>query len=464
MTLPHVRPIQLRLSGYGIHQRALSVLMICLLVASASLPATRADAQGRNVSFVRDTEIENTIRYYLQPIYEVAGVDASSVQIHLISDERLNAFVANGQRIFIHTGLLMRADDPGQVIGVLAHELGHITGGHLSQFRDNLENSQTMAIAGLLLGLGGALATGDGQVAAAGASLGQQIGERSFLQYTRANEQAADQAAATYLEEAGISPRGLRDFLLVLQEQNRLYSAGANPYTQTHPLTEDRITFMENQVRVSSAADSELPDVFALIHARMRAKLSGYIQPERTLQQFPVSDESAPARYARSMAYMQLGRSEEALAEINLLLEESPEDPFYWEVKGDILRNARRLPDAAEAYRKAVSILPWAALIRANLANVLLEQNDPLLVQEALDHANVAVAYEPDFTQGWHLKGQAHERRGETGMVLLTQAEVAIRRGDMERARNTARRAMEILPEGSASWIQAQDISYRADG
>jgi len=464
MSLPPDRPLSLPSVGYGIRSLTLLFLFICLLTASASFPVSSAYSQGRDINLVRDTEIENTIRFYLQPIYEAAGVDASSVNIHLIQDDRLNAFVANGQRIFLHTGLLMRADEPGQVIGVLAHELGHITGGHLSQFRDNIENSETMAIAGLLLGLGGALATGDGQVAAAGASLGNQIATRSFLQYTRANEQAADQAAATYLEDAGISPRGLLDFLNILHEQSRLYSAGANPYTQTHPLTEDRIRFMENQVEVSSATDAVLPPVFDLVHARMRAKILGYTQPERTLQEFPPADTSPPARYARSMAYMRLGRSDEALTEIDFLLADSPEDPFFLEVKGDILRNARRLPEAAEAYRKAIAILPWAALIRGSLANVLLEQNDPLLVQEALNNANVAVGYEPDYLQGWHLKGQAHERRGETGMVLLTQAEVSLRRGDMERARTTAERAMEILPEGSASWLQAQDISYRADG
>lgn len=432
--------------------------------AGASVPGSAAHAQGRDISFVRDTEIENTIRYYLQPIYEAAGVDGSSVRIHLIKDDRLNAFVANGQRIFVNTGLLARADSPDQVIGVLAHELGHITGGHLSQFKDNIENAQTMAIAGMLLGLGAALATGDGQAAAAGTLLGQQVGERSFLQYTRANEQAADQAAVTYMDDAGISSRGLVEFMKVLQEQDKLYSAGANPYTRTHPLTQDRITFLENHVQNSKATGNELPFEFQLVHARMRAKLAGYLKPQDTLDRFPPSDTSPPARYARSIAYMELFKTDKALAEIDALLSESPEDPFFWETKGDIYRRAGDLTKSADAYRKAVEILPWASLIRANLAQVLLESGNPDALPEALDNANVAVGYEPNMIRAWNLKGQAHQRLGDTGMVYLTQAEVALRTGEKAQAKVLAKRAMETLPEGSASWLQAQDISYRADG
>jgi predicted Zn-dependent protease len=429
-----------------------------------SVPVKTAEAQGRDLTFIRDTEIENTIRYYLRPIYEAAGVNASSVRIHLIQDESLNAFVAGGQRIFLHTGLLMRADTPEQVIGVLAHELGHITGGHLSQFRENLENAQAMAIAGMLLGLGAAIATGEGGAAVAGTSLGRQMGERSFLSYTRANEQAADQAAVDFMNDAGISPRGLLEFMQVLREQDRLYSEGANPYTRTHPLTEDRIIFLQNQVQESSTADAQLPFEFDLVHARMRAKLMGFLHPERTLREFPPADTSPPARYARAIAYMQLYDIEPALQNIDSLIAQSPEDPFFLEVKGDIYRNGGKLEEAAAAYRQAVEILPWAALIRVNLAQVLLESGNPDAVEEALDNANVAVGYEPDLIRAWNLKGQAHQRLGDEGMVVLTQAEVALRRGDKSQALSLAQRAMEILPEGSPGWVQAQDITFRADG
>lgn len=448
--------------------RLVTILLLSVYVASfgigVSVPGKSALAQGRDLTFIRDTEIENTIRYYLRPIYEAAGVDAASVRIHLIREESLNAFVAGGQRIFLHTGLLMRADSPEQVIGVLAHELGHITGGHLSQFRDNLENAQAMAIAGMLLGLGAAIATGDGGAAAAGSSLGQQIGERSFLSYTRANEQAADQAAVDYMQDANISPRGLLEFMQILREQDRLYSAGTNPYTRTHPLTDDRITFLENQVAESPVADSELPFEYDLVHARMRAKLMGFLHPERALREFPPADRTGPARYARAIAHMQLYDIEAALAEIDPLIAESPKDPFFIELKGDIYRNGGQLQQAAEAYSQAVEILPWAALIRINLSQVLLEGGNPDDVQEALEHANVALGYEPDLIRAWNLKGQAHQRLGETGMISLTQAEVALRRGDKQQALSLARRAMDILPEGSPGWIQAQDITFRADG
>ncbi|MDF1750748.1 MAG: M48 family metalloprotease [Alphaproteobacteria bacterium] len=427
------------------------------------MPFSPALAQGRDISFIRDTEIENTIRFYLQRIFEAAGVDASSIQIHLINDSRLNAFVAGGQRIFINTGLLITADEPGEVIGVLAHELGHITGGHLSKFKGSLENAQAAAIAGMLLGLGAALATGDGKVAAAGAALGQQVGERSILSYSRANEQAADQAAMTFLDEAGISAKGMLDFMHVLQNQDRLYSAGANPYTRTHPLTEDRIDFVQNHVDTSPVSKAKLPPEYMAVHQRMRAKLEAYLTPQDAIRDYPVSDTSVPAHYARSIAYMELFKLDDSLKEIDTLLAESPKDPFFLETKGDILKRTGKLPEAAEEYRAAVNILPWAALIRTTLGETLLQIGGDANVQEALDNANIALSYEPDMIRAWNVKGQAHQYRGETGMVLLTQAEVAHRQGDKEQAKSLATRAMDALPKDSASWIQAQDIIYRAD-
>lgn len=446
-------------------RRAVTAFMLFLSLSigwQVSLPVSPGLAQGRDITFIRDTEIENTIRFYMRPIYEAAGVDSSTVRIHLIRDDSLNAFVAGGQRIFIHTGLLMKADKPEQVIGVLAHELGHITGGHLSQFRQNLDNAEALSIAGLLLGLGAAVATGEAGAGVAGAALGQQLGQRSFLQYTRANEQAADQAAVTFLDDAEISSVGLLEFMRVLQEQEKLYSVGANPYTRTHPLNQDRILFLENHVSQSSASGRSLPFDFQLVHVRMRAKLHGYLLPEETLRRFPASDTTPPARYARSIAYMELFEMDKAISEIDALLSESPDDPFFLETKGDILRRSGRLMDAAVEYRRAIDILPWAALIRVSLAQVLLESGDTSLVQEALDNANVAVRYEPDFLRGWNLKGQAHQIRGETGLVLLTQAEVALRRNNKKQAKALAERAMEALPQGSAGWVQAQDISIRA--
>jgi len=440
-------------------------LSLAILIASVggSVPFSPVLAQGRDISFIRDTEIENTIRFYLQRIYEVAGVDAGSVRIHLVNDNQLNAFVAGGQRIFVNTGLLSRAETPDQVIGVLAHELGHITGGHLSQFRDNLENAQAIAIAGMLLGLGAAIATGDGQAAAAGTTLGQQVGERSFLQYTRANEQTADQAAVSFLDDAGMSSVGLLEFMTILQAQDRLYSEGANPYTRTHPLTEDRITFLQNHVNASKLSDTELPPEYDLVHQRMRAKLIGYMTPKVALNQYPPADESDPARYARSIAYMELYDLDEALVEIDHLLAASPEDPFYLETRGDILRRGSRFKEAADEYRKVVTILPWASLVRTTLGETLLQLGGETNMQEALDNASIAVSYEPDMIRAWNLKGQAHQRRGETGMVYLTQAEVALRQNEKQKAKTMADRAMAELPENSASWLQAQDISFRAD-
>lgn len=427
------------------------------------LTIAKASAQGQDLAFIRDTEIENTIRFYMQRIYEAAGVDPNGVNIHLIRDHRLNAFVAGGQRIFINTGLLVRADTPEQVIGVLAHELGHITGGHLSALRDNIENAQAASIAGFLLGVAGGLATGSSDAFEAGMSLGNQIGTRNLLAYTRANEQAADQAAIDFLDTAGISARGLLEFMEILAAQNRLYSAGTNPYTQTHPLTEDRVRFVQNHVANSPIANRGLTADYLYVHDRMKAKLVAYLTPDETLQTLSPTDQSPPARYARSIAYSETFQVDAALDEINSLLEENPEDPFFLETKGDIYRSAGRMEEAAIYYRQAVQILPWAALIRTALAGALLDQADPNLVSEALENATIALSYEPNLIRAWNAKGRAHAARGESGLVALSQAEVAIRRGQRDGARANAERAMEILPDGSAGWVQAQDILVRLE-
>lgn len=437
--------------------------MALALTASLGAPGL-AQAQGRDISLVRDTEIENAMRVYLAPIFEAAGLDPASVRIHLVKDDAINAFVAGGQNIFIHTGLLTAADGPGEVIGVLAHEVGHITGGHLARFKDNLENAQIQSLAALILGGAAAIAAGDPRGIGAAASLGDQIGRRSLLSYTRDMERAADQAAMDFLQAAGFSPKGYEQILEKLQRRAKLYSAGANPYEQTHPVTEDRLAFVRHQLETWPIKDAELPPEYFDLHERVKAKLAGYLQdPQRTLEDYGPQRDDVPARYARAVAYMRAYKPEEALALADGLIADFPNDPFFYELKGDIYLNTGQVEKSIAPFEQAVDMLPWAALIRIQLARALLELNRSGLEEKALDHLIKARRYEPESSELWRLTAAAYNRLGDMGQVALAQAERSFRGGRNQEAKAHAARAMEILPEGGASWLRAQDISLQVE-
>lgn len=447
----------------GIRLLHRKLLFLGLLASVIAVTLDPAIAQRRNFSLIRDTEIENTIRVYTAPIFKAAGLDPSVVRIHLVNDPTLNAFVANGQRIFIHTGLLIRAEEPGEVIGVLAHETGHITGGHLARFGDGIADAQNTSLIAILLGIPAAVVSGRGDVAAAALSLGSQIGQRQFLSYTRANEQSADQAAVDFLDSAGISSKGLLNFMELLTQEEALFTDSPNPYTRTHPLSRDRVIFVENHLKNSPASTNRLDETYFLLHERMRAKLRGFIlPPNQTYQLYPESDQSIPARYARAIALMQESETKQSVEAIDGLIADYPEDPFFIELKGDILRDGGRLEEALVPYREALEILPWSALIKASLARTLIELNNAEYDDEAEIHLRDALRYEPWMANAWRLLATVYGRRGDFGNTALAQAEEAINQGRKDAALAHAKRAIELLPNGSPGWLRAQDIEVQA--
>ena len=440
-----------------------SARRLCLVLMAAVLIAQPGRASAQGISLVRDTEIENTIRVYTAPVFHAAGLDVSSVQIYLVKDQALNAFVAGGMKIFIHTGLLQAADTPGQVIGVLAHETGHITGGHLSRIREGLKAATAQAIIASVLG--GAAAAAAGQPQGIGAAIlgGSEIGQRSLLSYTRGMEQAADQAGVRFLEGSQQSARGLLQFMEKLQAEEGSYGVGSDPYLRSHPLTSDRIRFVSNHVANSPYSDVPTrPDVLAA-HARMHGKLNGFLDPpSRTLQRYSEDDPTMEAKYARSIALMRLSETEQALAIIDPLIAQSPKDPFLHELRGDILRDAGRSDEAMVSFQKAVDILPWAALIRVSLAQTQLEQNNKSLLGPAVVNIKEALRYEPQMTRAWRQLAIAYGRQEKHGLVSHALAEEAILKGDYKTANRLAVRAMKVLPQGSAEWLRAQDIEFQA--
>ena len=437
------------------------LIPLVLIVVTLALAANRASAQG--LALIRDTEIENTIRVYSAPLLRAAGLDPSAVKIHIVNDRRLNAFVAGGMRIFMHTGLLTTAQHPGQVIGVLAHEIGHISGGHLSRIKEGLKAATAQSVIAAILGTAAAAASGQPGGVAAAVGVGAAIGQRSILKYTRGMEQAADQAAINLLDATGQSSRGLLEFMEILKAQDGIYGAGGDPYTRSHPLTADRIRFVQNHVEESRYSDTPVAPNLIAAHERMRGKLNGFLDPPaNTLDRYPADARGLEAQYARAIAYMKLSDTEMSLSVIDPLIAKSPQDPFLHELRGDILRDAGRTREAGDSYSKAIGILPWAALIRLSLAQTRLAANDPKDLNEIVANVREAIRYEPRVPRAWRQLATAYGRLDRQGLVSHALAEEAILKGDARSAIRFAKRAMATLPEGSAEWIRAQDIELEA--
>lgn len=443
------------------------ITLICLALLALGL-CRAAVAQPGQPNLIRDAEIENTIRTFITPIWRVAGLDPEAVAIMIVQDNSLNAFVAGGQRIFINTGLLIRTERPAQLIGVLAHETGHIAGGHLARQQEELRNLSTMQILETLLGgaaavgggiAGGGRGGGGGSVTGPG---GQAIpgSLSSFLRYSQTQEASADQASITFLERAHESPKGTVEFLHILERQERLtIGRVSTPYLATHPLTPDRIATFEDAVARSPYANTPDSPQFIELHQRMIAKLLGFVAPDAALQRYAEGDKAIPARYARAIALYRKGAIGSALLTLDGLLKERPNDPYFHELRGQILFENGRPAEAVPSYRRAVQLLPGAGIIKIDFARTLIETNKPDADREAVRNLDLATQQgESDSFELWRLEATGYSRMGNEGMTSLARAEMAVARGQRAEAKAHAAAAIRQLPAGTPAWQRAQDI------
>ncbi|MBM3568931.1 MAG: tetratricopeptide repeat protein [Alphaproteobacteria bacterium] len=441
--------------------RKARVFVGVLALLSGMLPHQPATAQ-RTVSLIRDAEIEDTIRAYAAPVFAAAGLESASVSVHLIGDPALNAFVAGGQRIFVHTGLLMSGETPAQVIGVLAHETGHIAAGHLARAHDAMRGAAAAMIAAMVLGAV-AVAAGAGDAGVAAVIGGSSMAERGFLAFSRTQEASADQAALSYLERTQQSARGLVEVLQKLGDQEALQSSRQDPYIRSHPLSRDRMNFIEGHIARSPYSDAPPRPEFVERHARMRAKLFGFLDPPaRTLRRYPEGDVSLPARYARAIAHHRAGRTAEALAEIDALVAAHPGDPYFHELRGQIRMESGDPKGAVPDYREARRLAPKSALLASDLGKVLIATEDDANIKAAVEHLVFATRGDPTDPQAWYHLSVAQGRTGEIGLANLASAERALLQGQYVQAREMARRAMGRLSEGSPGWLRAQDLEGEA--
>jgi predicted Zn-dependent protease len=439
-------------------RRLAALILVFVVVVNAGTAA------ARGIPLIRDAEIEDTIRGYAEPLFRAAGLDPSAITVHIVRDPGLNAFVAGGQRLFIHTGLILAAERPNNLVGVIAHETGHISGGHLARTHQALQNAQVQTIIAMVLGAAAAVASGRGDAGGAIIAGGAGSAQRLFLSYSRTQEAAADHAGLSFLEATGQSASGLLDFFEILGDQDVLINnRSQDPYIRSHPLTRDRINTVRNHVAQSRFSARGDPPEIVIAHKRMQAKLRGFLgRPRSTLRRYPVTDTSIEARYARAAAYHRAARLDEALAEIDSLLAERPTDPYYNELKGQILYEHGRVNESIEPYEKAVRLRPGSPLLRVGLAQSQIATGNSTLNAAAIQHLEAAVGRERDYTGAWHQLSIAYGRSGRLGLSALASAEQHLSTGNFKTARDQALRAQQKLPEGSPGSLRAQDIERAA--
>ncbi len=444
---------------------AIGVLFLAAaMVAQASLPAF-AQKRGNFPRLIRDAEIEELMRRYLKPIFKVAGIPPKAVNIYLIDDSRINAFVAGGQRIFIHTGLIEQTESPNEIIGVLAHETAHVAGGHLARLGVQIDRASTQAIIGTLLGAAAAVgvaqsgAASSGAVAGALVSSGPEFVRRNLLSYVRAQEASADEAGLRYLEASGQSGRGMLELFQKLYNQSIASLQYVNPYAVTHPLPLQRIRVLEERVLASKNYKKKDKKYLVFRHKMAQAKLAGFTRSAQSVYaSYPASDNSIPAQYARAIAAYRIADMQTAIPAIDRLIATIPKNPYFWELKGQALLEKGNPSDAVEPLQQALKLYPKSGLIAILLAQALLAADTKAAARKALKVLSKAQRFEGESGALHLLKARAHGILGDYARAELSTAESAMLRGDKKLAKTKAEGAKRRAKSGSTVWIRASDI------
>ena len=428
---------------------ALAIALSVLIMA-----ATPASAQG----LIRDAEIEDTLRAYTNPLFEAAGLEPSDIDLYIVNDPSVNAFVAGGQNIFVHTGLILAADTPNEVIGVLAHETGHIAGGHGARRSQDIQR----AIGPMLLSIGLgvlAIAAGAPDAGAALISGSQAFAMGDIVRHTQVQESSADQAGAQYLQATGQSGRGLITFFNTQIRPYEFMVRRAPPWMMTHPYSSDRVEALRQRVQASPYYDTPDSEDYVRRFRFMQAKLVGFIQTQgQTLARYPMRDTSQPARYARAIAYYRVSDLPRARAELDVLLQEDPDNPYFQELMGQILFENGRAAESVPYHRRSLELAPNQPLLQINLARALTAAQGRAGTDEAIELLQSAVAREPENAFAWRELAAARALRGEEGLAELASAEQNFAIGDYGAALSFAERARRSLPRNTPSYQRANDI------
>jgi predicted Zn-dependent protease len=436
---------------------------IALLTAGAlTLSTVPVSAQPRGgLPIIRDAEIEQVLRDYTNPILKAAGLGQHNIRVVIINDRSFNAFVMDGRRIFVNAGALIESATPNQIIGVLAHETGHIAGGHLAKLRQELASVQNAMLIAMLLGLGAVVASkGTGDAVAAAVIAPQQLAMRSILSYARQHEEQADKAGVKFLTASGQSAKGMYETFKRFADQILFTSRYIDPYVQSHPMPRERIESLAVVARENPYWDKKDPAEMQLRHDLMRAKLHGFLdRPDTLLRTYPMSDTSLPARYARAIAAYRHGSVAGSLAQIDALIQAQPSNPYFHELKGQALLEAGRPAEAIAPLRQAIALAPNPTLIHVMLGQALTATNNPQHADDAVRNLQAAINRDPDIPDAYTNLAMAYGRKGDLAQADLASAQAAFSRGDFMTSRQLATRAKGRFPVGSPGWVKADDIA-----
>lgn len=444
--------------------------LTALFTAAALLlaPVAARAQENRGPPILRDAEIEQLLRDYTRPILRVAGLEKQNIQVAIINNGSFNAFVADGHRIFVNYGALMQSQTPNQLIGVLAHETGHLAGGHLSKLREQMGRAQTSMIVAMLLGVGAMVAgakggggtnNGMGNVGMAAVSAPQALFQSTMLSYQRQQEENADRAGVKFLTATQQSPKGMSETFKRFSSDNLFAARGADPYQQSHPMPRERVAALEEFARTSPYWDKKDDPALQLRHDLMRAKTSGFMEQRDTvIRRYPSSDTSLPARYARAIATYRHGDLRDAVAQIDALIAVQPNNPYFYELRGQALLEGGKSAEAIAPLRRAVQLSNNAPLIEMLLGQALVASDNKATLDEAIRILRGAVARESEAPIGYAQLAMAYGRKGDYAEADLASAQAAYLRGDNKTARDLASRAKARFAIGTPGWVKADDI------
>ena len=429
--------------------------LIALFATAILLWAQPAFAQ----SILRDAETEALFNDMSRQMIIAAGLSPQNVKVVLIQDDSINAFVAGGQVIFIHSGLIQAADNANEVQGVIAHELGHIADGHIVLADAGVRPAMGISILSLVLGIA-AIAAGAGDAGAGILAAGQTAAMGKFLAFTRVQEATADATGAKFLRQANISGKGMISFFKKLANEEYRYGlANIDPYAQTHPLSTERINSLMADLKASPAWNNPVDTVLDERFKRVKAKLMGYVAPYGvTLNKYPESDTSIYARYARAYAWHKAGYPDKADAETRALVAADPKNPYFLEIRGQILLEAGQPAEALAPLKLATELSGYNPLIATTYGHALIATEDKANYAEAIRVLRIATNKDDDNPFGWYQLGTVYELTGDTARASLAAAEQASLTGQTAQAVRSARAAMANLPPNSPDWLRAQDI------
>ena len=438
--------------------RLARLLMLALTLALAGWqPAAAQDDSGPQV--LRDTETELLFKDMSVPLIKAGGLDPKSVKVVLLNDPEINAFVSQGQTVYLQSGLIEAADNVNQVQGVVAHELGHVIAGDSIRSGEGEKHATGISILSLVLGVA-AMAAGAGDAAMGIMMAGQRAAIGDLLAFTRGQESTADATGARLLSKAGISGKGILQFFNKLQnEEYRLAVYSKDSFDRDHPLNSERIEALHQKLSSDPAWNKPIDPQLEARFERVKAKLLGFVDPKQAVLRYPESDQSIPAHYARAYAYHLGAYPDKAEAEADALLAIDPHDPFFLELKGQMLLEDGKPKDAVPPLREATKLSGDAPLIAAMLGHALVETNDPKNFQEAKQILKVAVNRDNEDPFAWYELGIIYDREGDQARASLATAERSNLQDDPKMALASAQLAMKGIQPGTPDYLRAQDIA-----